>query len=84
MEGHIHCRFEEREDPVTISEDRAACRARVMGMGEIEGSVASGGLVRESETVIMPAGQGTVTVKPQTSDPIVLVPSTGTMGNSAK
>ena len=23
MEGHIHCRFDEREDPVTISEDRA-------------------------------------------------------------
>lgn len=30
MEGHIHCRFEEREDPVTISEDRAVSHIGVM------------------------------------------------------
>lgn len=36
----------------TIAEDRAACRARVMGMGDIEGSVAGGGLLRESEIVV--------------------------------
>jgi hypothetical protein len=64
----------------TIAEDRAACRARVMGMGDIEGSVAGGGLLRESETVIMHGSQ--VTVQPQTSsEPIVLVPSTNTLGN---
>ena len=64
----------------TIAEDRAACRARVMGMGAIEGSVAGGGLLRESETVIMQGSQ--VTVQPQTSsEPIVLVPSTNTLGN---
>lgn len=36
----------------TIADDRAACRARVSGAGEVEGSVAGGGLLRESETVI--------------------------------
>ena len=53
----------------TISEDRAACRARVMGMGDIEGSVAGGGLLRESEIVV-----------PSTST----MGNRGAMGNSAK
>ncbi|MDV8149807.1 DegT/DnrJ/EryC1/StrS family aminotransferase [Arthrobacter sp. B10-11] len=30
MEGHIQCRFDEREDPVTISEDRAVSHIGVM------------------------------------------------------
>lgn len=63
-------------------EDRAACRARVMGMGEVEGSVAGGGLLREVETVVMPAG-ASITVNPQTqAGPIVLVPETRTMGSN--
>ena len=62
-------------------EDRAACRARVMGMGESQGSVAGGGMLHQSETVVMPQGQASITVQPQTTnDVIVLVPSTGTMG----
>jgi hypothetical protein len=65
----------------TIAEDKAACQARVMGMGPIDGSVAGGGLLRESETVILPEGQHSVTVQPQTSEPIVLVPSTSILGN---
>lgn len=36
------------------SEDRAACRARMAGMGEVAGSVAGGGLIREIETVEAP------------------------------
>jgi hypothetical protein len=57
-------------------EDQAACRARVMGMGSADGSVAGGGVIREVETVVLPAGQSSVTVQPQTSsDPVVLVPS---------
>jgi hypothetical protein len=36
----------------TVADDRAACRARVSGAGGVEGSVAGGGLLRESETVI--------------------------------
>ena len=65
----------------TTPENRAACEARVMGMGNIEGTVAGGGLLREVETVVLPEGQASVTIEPQTSDPVVLVPSTGTMGN---
>jgi hypothetical protein len=57
------------------AEDRAACQARVLGMGNVDGSVASGGLIRESETVVLPQGQRSVTIQPQTSEPIVLVPS---------
>ena len=41
-----------RCDVHTTSDDRAACQARVMGAGNVEGSVAGGGLIREVETVI--------------------------------
>ena len=71
-----------RCDVHRTGEDRAACRARVMGMGNVEGSVANGGVLYEAETVVMPEGQRSVTVVPQTnSDVIVLVPETNTMGN---
>lgn len=46
-----------RCDVHTTGEDRAACQARVMGMGNVEGSVAGGGLIREVETVIEPASR---------------------------
>lgn len=63
-------------------EDRAACRARVMGMGDVDGSVAGGGLLREVETVVLPEGQASVTVDPQTeAGPVVLVPNTRVQGN---
>ncbi|HEX7892515.1 MAG TPA: hypothetical protein VF522_24395 [Ramlibacter sp.] len=39
-----------RCDVHMTTDDRAACRARIAGMGEIEGSVAGGGLLREVET----------------------------------
>ncbi|HYE38455.1 MAG TPA: hypothetical protein VEB23_00905 [Ramlibacter sp.] len=65
-----------------VGEDRAACRARVMGMGDVEGSVAGGGLLREVETVVLPEGQASVTVQPQTdAGPVVLVPDTRIQGN---
>jgi hypothetical protein len=59
----------------TTGEDRAACQARVMGMGSIEGSLAGGGLLREVETVVLPEGQHSVTIDPKTEDPVVLLPS---------
>jgi hypothetical protein len=59
----------------TASDEKAACQARVMGMGSADGSVAGGGLIREVETVVLPAGQSSVTIEPRTSDPVVLVPS---------
>ncbi|MBC5765192.1 hypothetical protein [Ramlibacter albus] len=55
-------------------EDRASCQARMMGYGSIDGSVAGGGLVREVETVTLPAGAHEVTVEPRTQDPVVLLP----------
>ena len=60
---------------VLQGEDRAACSARMMGYGNVEGSVAGGGVIREVETVILPKGETEVTVQPQTSDPVVLLPS---------
>lgn len=61
---------------VLMGEEKAACQARVMGYGNTTGSVAGGGLLREVETVVMPAGSGPVTIEPKTSDPVILVPST--------
>ena len=34
------------------AEDQSACRARVMGETEAQGSVAGGGVLRETETVV--------------------------------
>jgi hypothetical protein len=55
--------------------DKAACQARIMGYGTTEGSVAGGGVLREVETVVMPAGQSSITIEPKTADPVVLVPA---------
>jgi hypothetical protein len=60
---------------VLAGEDKAACQARMMGFGSTTGSVAAGGVLREVETVVMPAGSSSVTIQPQTSDPVVLVPT---------
>ena len=56
-------------------EEKAACEARVMGYGNVSGSVASGGVLREVETVVLPPGQSEVTIEPKTSDPVLLVPA---------
>jgi hypothetical protein len=71
-----------RCDVHAAGEDRAACRARMMGRGGVDGSVAGGGLIREVETVVVPQGQASVTIEPQTSDPVVLVPNTRTLGSN--
>jgi uncharacterized protein YgiB involved in biofilm formation len=60
---------------VLTGEDKAACKVRVMGFGNTTGSVAGGGVLREVETVVLPAGSDSVTIVPKTSDPVVLVPS---------
>ena len=59
---------------VLSGEDRSACEARMMGYGTVSGSVAGGGVLREVETVVMPSGQGSITVDAKTADPVVLVP----------
>ncbi|HWI83243.1 hypothetical protein [Ramlibacter sp.] len=63
-----------RCDPLA-GEEKAACQARMMGYGSTTGSVAGGGVLREVETVTLPAGQSSVTIEPKTSDPVVLVPA---------
>jgi hypothetical protein len=56
-------------------EYQAACQARVMGFGSTSGSVAGGGLLRQVETVVLPPGATSVRIEPQTSEPVVLVPT---------
>ena len=60
---------------VLAGEDKAACQARVLGYGSTSGSVASGGVLREVETVVLPQGASSVTIEPKTADPVVLVPA---------
>ncbi|MES2245249.1 MAG: hypothetical protein V4639_20500 [Pseudomonadota bacterium] len=55
-------------------EDRSACVARVTGYGNASGSVAGGGVIREVETVVVPAGATSVRIEPQTNAPVLLVP----------
>ena len=45
-----------RCDVHVASADRAACEARMMGAGRVDGSVSGGGLIRELETEI-PSGR---------------------------
>jgi hypothetical protein len=73
--GSLEANAMSRCNVFTTGEDKAACQARVMGMGSTSGSVAGGGMIREVETVVLPEGQSSVSVMPQTSDPVVLVPS---------
>jgi hypothetical protein len=57
-------------------EEKAACQARALGYGSTSGSVAGGGVLRQVETVVVPAGQTEVTIQPKTdSAPVVLVPA---------
>ncbi len=56
-------------------EDLIACKARITGLGKTEGSVASGGVIREVETVVAPGGTGTVVVQPKTSGDLVVIPA---------
>lgn len=55
-------------------EDKSACEARVMGYGNASGSVAGGGVIREVETVVVPADASSVRIEPRTDAPVLLVP----------
>jgi hypothetical protein len=54
-------------------DDRVACEARVMGFGSTSGSIAGGGVLREVETVVVPAGTDAVRIRAQTPNPVVIV-----------
>lgn len=60
---------------VLTGQDRTACEARVMGYGNTQGSVAGGGVIREVETVVVPAGATSVRIEPQTNAPVLIVPA---------
>lgn len=64
----------------TDSVDRAACQARVRGMGDTSGSVAGGGILRQSEVAVVPQGEN-VRIQAQTDNPIILRPRTTELGN---
>jgi hypothetical protein len=72
--AQFHANATARCDVLT-GEDKAACQARILGYGETTGSVAGGGVLREVETVVLPAGKSSVTIDPKTADPVVLVPA---------
>lgn len=59
---------------VLTGEQKIACEARVLGIGNAQGSVAGGGVIREVETVVVPSDGSTVRVQPQT-DSIVVIPA---------
>lgn len=58
---------------VLQGEDKAACQARIAGYGNTTGSVAGGGVLREVETVMVPADATSVKIEPQTSDPVLVI-----------
>jgi len=58
---------------VLMGEDKAACQARIAGYGNTSGSVAGGGVIREVETVVVPADATSVVIEPKTSDPVLVI-----------
>lgn len=61
---------------VLRGQDKIACEARVAGVGNTQGSVAGGGVIREVETVVVPKDGTPVNIQPQTtSDTIVVIPA---------
>lgn len=55
-------------------EDLIACRARVTGEGQVDGSVAGGGAIRQVETVTIPPGGSVLSVEPKTNGNLVVIP----------
>lgn len=62
---------------VFLSEERAACEARVAGYGSASGSVIGGGVIKQVETVVLPSGQRSVIIEPKTAHPVLLAPGQG-------
>jgi len=60
---------------VQTGDDKAACKARVMGFGDSSGSVAGGGVLRQVETVVPPSQADTATVEPRSPELLVPMPA---------
>ena len=74
--GQLGANASQRCDALSGS-DKVACEARVQGLGNTSGSVAGGGVIREVETVVVPADGTVVNVQPQTrSDTLIVIPAT--------
>ena len=58
---------------VLSGEDKVACQARIAGYGSTDGSVAGGGVIRQVETVVVPANATSVVIEPKTSDPVLVI-----------
>lgn len=59
--------------------DKVACQSRVVGYGSRSGSVAGGGVVTTTETVVVPAGVPVVTIEgPKTEGPLLVIPAPAT------
>ena len=71
--GTFRANAMERCDVFT-GEELAACKVRVMGYTGISGSVEGGGIIKQSETVVVPSGQNSVIVEPKTPNLILVVP----------
>jgi hypothetical protein len=56
-------------------EEQIACQARIVGYGDAKGSVGGGGVIRQIETVVVPADATNVRIQPQTSSDIVVIPA---------
>ena len=57
-------------------EDKVACQARIAGYGNTSGSVGSGGVIRQVETVVVRSDGTPVTVQPKTpADNIIVIPA---------
>lgn len=60
---------------VLTGDEKIACEARMAGYGSTSGSVAGGGVIREVETVDVPADGSPVKVEPKTnSDTLIVIP----------
>ncbi|MFZ4288815.1 hypothetical protein [Variovorax sp. HJSM1_2] len=73
-EGPLGANAVRRCEPLA-ADDRAACEARILGAGSTNGSVAGGGVIRQVETVEVPPGASSITIRKQTDGPVLVVPA---------
>lgn len=69
--GQFNANAAQRCDVLTGA-DKIACEARVAGYGNSQGSVAGGGVIRETETVVVPRDTN-VQIQPQTPSATIIV-----------